>query len=69
MEGMAEYLSIGAIDPNTAMWLRDASLEGYLIPLRTLAYVGDIRVYRFGQSVFEFIATHYGLANIGEVLK
>src|SRR6516225_11865004 len=25
IEGMAEYLSIGPIDPNTAMWLRDAS--------------------------------------------
>src|SRR3989441_11563291 len=30
MEGMAEYLSIGPIDPHTAMWLRDASLEGHL---------------------------------------
>ena len=69
MEGMAEYLSIGGIDPNTAMWLRDASLEGYLIPVRTLGYVGDIRVYRFGQSIFEFIADHYGLAKIGEILK
>ena len=69
MEGMAEYLSIGGVDPNTAMWLRDASLEGYLIPLRTLAYVGDIRVYRFGQSIFQFIAEHYGLAKIGEILK
>ncbi|TMQ66673.1 MAG: hypothetical protein E6K79_01775 [Candidatus Eisenbacteria bacterium] len=69
MEGMAEYLSIGGIDPNTAMWLRDASLEGYLIPVRTLGYVGDIRVYRFGQSIFQFIADHYGLAKIGEILK
>ncbi len=69
MEGMAEYLSIGSIDPNTAMWLRDASLEGYLIPVRTLSYVGDIRVYRFGQSIFQFIAEHYGVAKIGEILK
>ncbi|PYP44055.1 MAG: hypothetical protein DMD42_08675 [Gemmatimonadetes bacterium] len=30
MEGMAEYLSIGPIDPLTSMWLRDASLEGHL---------------------------------------
>src|SRR5882724_6753153 len=29
-EGMAEYLSIGPINPETAMWLRDASLEGKL---------------------------------------
>ena len=29
-EGMAEYLSLGPINPETAMWLRDASLEGKL---------------------------------------
>ncbi len=69
MEGMAEYLSIGGIDTNTAMWLRDASLEGYLIPVGTLAYVGDIRVYRFGQSIFQFIADKYGIGKIGEILK
>lgn len=69
MEGMAEYLSIGTVDPNTAMWLRDASLEGYLIPIRTLGYVGDIRVYRFGQSIFSFFADNYGVSKIGEWLK
>jgi Tol biopolymer transport system component len=69
MEGMAEYLSAGPVDPNTAMWLRDASLEGYLIPIRILGYVGDIRVYRFGQSIFQFIADKYGVAKIGELLK
>ncbi|HET9951157.1 MAG TPA: hypothetical protein VFS09_05110 [Candidatus Eisenbacteria bacterium] len=69
MEGMAEYLSVGGTDPNTKMWLRDASLEGYLIPIRTLEYVGDIRVYRFGQSIMEFIADSYGVAKIGELLK
>lgn len=69
MEGMAEYLSIGTVDPNTAMWLRDAALEGYLIPIRTLGYVGDIRVYRFGQSIFSFFAEHYGVTKIGEWLK
>jgi len=69
MEGMAEYLSIAEIDNNTKMWLRDASLEGYLTPLRVLEYVGDIRVYRFGQSIFEFIADTYGIQKIGEILK
>ncbi|HYJ32308.1 MAG TPA: hypothetical protein VE326_03745 [Candidatus Binatia bacterium] len=69
MEGMAEYLSVGEIDTNTQSWLRDASLEGYLIPISTLAYVGDIRVYRFGQSIFEFIADTYGIQKIGDILK
>ena len=69
MEGMAEYLSIAEVDNNTKMWLRDASLEGYLTPLRVLEYVGDIRVYRFGQSIFQFIADTYGIQKIGEILK
>ena len=30
MEGMAAYLSREPIDPETAMWLRDAALEGHL---------------------------------------
>ena len=69
MEGMAEYLSVAEVDNNTKMWLRDASLEGYLTPLKVLEYVGDIRVYRFGQSIFEFIADTYGIQKIGEILK
>ena len=69
MEGMAEYLSVGEIDTNTQMWLRDASLEGYLIPIRILGYVGDLRVYRFGQSIFQFIADTYGIAKVGEILR
>jgi Tol biopolymer transport system component len=69
MEGMAEYLSIGRVDEHTAMWLRDASLEGYLITLEDLEYTGDIRVYRFGQAIFQFIDQEYGTQKIGELLK
>ena len=69
MEGMAEYLSIGKVDEHTSMWLRDAALEGYLISLEDLEYTGDIRVYRFGQAIFEFIDQQYGTQKIGELLK
>lgn len=67
IEGMAEFYSIGRVDPNTEMWLRDAALHGYLVDLRTLANVGDIRVYRFGQSVLAFIAQRYGIEKVGEL--
>jgi Tol biopolymer transport system component len=69
VEGMAEYLSIGEIDPNTEMWLRDAALEGYLLSIEDLGRVGDIRVYRLGQSVWDYIARTYGQRKIGELLK
>jgi hypothetical protein len=35
IEGMAEYLSVGREDPNTAMWLRDAALRGDLPTFRS----------------------------------
>ncbi len=69
MEGMAEYLSVGEVDKHTTMWLRDAALQGYLIPIPILSRVGDIRVYRFGQSIFEFLGEQYGDEKIGEILR
>lgn len=69
MEGMAEYLSLGGVDVHTEMWLRDAALQGYLIPIETLGQTGDIRVYRFGQSIFAFIGQKFGDEKIGEILK
>ena len=69
MEGMAEYLSTPEIDRHTEMWLRDAALQGYLIPIEILNRVGDIRVYRFGQSIFQFLGEKYGDEKIGEILR
>lgn len=69
MEGMAEYLSLLEVDPQTAMWLRDGALEGYLTPLSVLERVGDIRVYRYGQSVLSYLGKTFGDQAIGDVLK
>lgn len=69
MEGMAEYLSTEGVDRHTEMWLRDAALQGYLIPIEILSRVGDIRVYRFGQSIFQFLGEKYGDEKIGEILR
>ncbi|MFQ5600387.1 MAG: BamA/TamA family outer membrane protein [Candidatus Krumholzibacteriia bacterium] len=69
MEGLAEYLSRDKNDAHTDMWLRDASLSGYLLPLDQLAYARDIRVYRFGQSIFEYFASQYGTRKIGDLLR
>ncbi|MBM3286650.1 MAG: hypothetical protein FJY88_04780 [Candidatus Eisenbacteria bacterium] len=69
MEGMCEYLSVTKVDNLTEMWLRDAALQGYLIDLETLDLVGDIRVYRFGQSIFAYMGATFGDDRIGELLK
>jgi Tol biopolymer transport system component len=67
-EGMAEYLSVG-MDNHTRMWMRDAALGGYLVPIEDLNYVGDIRAYRFGQSLWSYIAGRYGDEKVGEILQ
>jgi hypothetical protein len=65
MEGLAEYVSVPGLDVDTEMWLRDAVLNGTLIDLETLAYVGDMRVYRFGQTVPVFLAERFGDDAVG----
>lgn len=69
MEGLAEYLSRGAGDVHTDMWVRDACLSGNLLGLEQLDYARDIRVYRFGQSIWSHFAAEYGAGRIGDLLR
>lgn len=59
VEGMAEYLSVGRIDPNTAMWLRDAAEQDRLPSIEQL---DDPRwfPYRFGQALWAYLAERFG---------
>src|SRR4029077_5533573 len=50
MEGMAEYLSLGPINPETAMWLRDAALEGHLPSIEEMTADPYIFPYRYGHA-------------------
>ena len=59
IEGMAEYLSIGPVDPNTAMWLRDAAQQ------EKLPTVDDLDnpkyfPYRWGQAFWAYVAGRWG---------
>ncbi|MEZ4648743.1 MAG: BamA/TamA family outer membrane protein [Candidatus Eisenbacteria bacterium] len=69
MEGMAEYVSTGDLDPLTEMWLRDGALEGYLLPVTYMDRVYDIRVYRYGQAIMSYIGHTFGDEKIGEFFK
>ena len=69
MEGMAEYLSIGPIDPHTSMWLRDASLEGHLPTIEQLTYDPRIFPYRFGHALWSYIGERWGDEAVGAILK
>jgi hypothetical protein len=68
IEGMAEYLSLGARDVQTAMWLRDAAL---MDKLPTIEDLDNPRYfpYRFGHGFWAYIAGRYGDESIGRVLQ
>ena len=59
VEGMAEYLSLGPVDPHTAMWLRDAARNEKLPDINKL---GDPRYfpYRWGQALWAYLGGRWG---------
>jgi Tol biopolymer transport system component len=69
-EGMAEYLSLGPINPETAMWLRDASLEGKLPTIEQMTLDPyQYFPYRFGHALWSYIGERWGDEAVGAILK
>ena len=64
IEGLAEYESRGW-DIESDMFMRDATLNGYLPPI---PYLSAYLAYKGGQSVLYYIAERYGEEKIGELL-
>ncbi|ADY51772.1 WD40-like beta Propeller containing protein [Pseudopedobacter saltans DSM 12145] len=60
VEGMAEYLSLGKVDANTAMWMRDAVLNKDIPTLKDLTTNSKYFPYRYGQAFWAFIGSTYG---------
>jgi len=60
IEGMAEYLSIGSEGTHTAMWLRDAVIRDDLPTLKQLSNSSEYFPYRYGHSVWAYIAGEWG---------
>ncbi len=55
VEGLAEYMSIGRIDPHTAMWMRDAVINDDIPTLKDLNNYGKYFPYRYGQVFWSFL--------------
>ncbi len=69
-EGMAEYLSTGPINAETAMWLRDASLEGKLPTIDQMTVDPyEYFPYRFGHALWSYVAERWGDEAVGAILK
>lgn len=59
VEGMAEYLSIGRVDPFTAMWMRDAIINDDLPDFKQMASPKYFP-YRYGQAAWSYLTGRYG---------
>ena len=60
IEGMAEYLSLGARSPLTAMWMRDAVLHQNVPTLLQIGTREEYFPYRYGHAVWAYIAGRWG---------
>jgi hypothetical protein len=60
IEGMAEYLSLGRHDANTAMWMRDAVARQDLPSVDALSRGGRYFPYRYGQALLAHVAGTWG---------
>jgi sugar lactone lactonase YvrE len=68
IEGMAEYVSLGNVDPNTTMWMRDAVRTGRLPKFRDLENPRYFP-YRWGQSFWSYLGGTYGDDIVGALLR
>ena len=69
IEGMAEYLSIGPVDPNTSMWMREAVRRKDLPQIKKLDNSYKYFPYRWGQALWAYIAGRWGDEVIGKMMK
>ncbi|MFQ5746776.1 MAG: peptidase S9 [Gemmatimonadota bacterium] len=69
IEGMAEYLSLGPVDPHTAMWMRDAASDSAGIP--TIRQLSNPKYfpYRYGHAFWAYVAGKWGDEALGKILQ
>ncbi len=60
VEGMAEYMSIGSVDPHTAMWMRDALLNDDFPEVDDLQNMQEYFPYRWGHAFLAFVGRTWG---------
>jgi hypothetical protein len=68
IEGLAQYLSLGASDAETSMWLRDA-VGSDLLPQRQQQAARKFSPYRYGHALWAYMAGRFGDRVIPEILK
>ncbi len=69
IEGLSEYLSIGPVDPETSMWMRDTWKRKDLPQIRKLENYYKYFPYRYGHALWAYIGGRWGDEMIGKVFK
>ncbi|MDH4035471.1 MAG: BamA/TamA family outer membrane protein, partial [candidate division Zixibacteria bacterium] len=65
-EGFAEYSSRHGWDAASDMWVRDATINGYLLPPM---YLNGYNAYREGQALVKYIADKYGEKKLADIFR
>lgn len=68
VEGMAEYLSLGPVDPNTTMWMRDAASRDKMPRIRDLTNPKYFP-YRWGQALWAYLTGRWGDHLVASMLR
>ncbi|MGH7499047.1 MAG: BamA/TamA family outer membrane protein [Gemmatimonadales bacterium] len=71
IEGMAEYVSLGPVDPLTAMWMRGALADTTRDTLPTYRQLTDPRYfpYRYGHALLAYVGGRWGDPAIPQLLR
>lgn len=69
VEGLAEYLSTGPVDPHTAMWMRDALRANDFPTLKDMTRSYKYFPYRYGQAFWSYVAGTYGDSVITKLFR
>lgn len=68
VEGMAQYLSVGATDADAALWLRDA-VASDLLPELARDAERKFSPYKYGHAMWAYLAGRYGDRVLADVLN
>jgi hypothetical protein len=68
IEGMAEYFSLGPVDPHTALWMREAAQRKKLPRIKDLDR-SRYFPYRYGQALWAYIGGRFGDEAVTDCLK
>ena len=68
IEGMAEYVSLGPVDSQTAMWIRDGVLQEKLPRVQDLEKP-EYFPYRWGQAFWAYVGAKWGDRWVASLLR